>query len=114
MHRWFPLNTERLLLRELAAADLSDVHEYGSDPEVSRFECWGPNTPEITHNVMQGWLKEQQQWPREEVNLGAELKHHHELIGVVTLRVKGEENRTADFGFAFNKRYWNQGYATEA
>ena len=114
MHRWFPLNTERLLLRELTEADLADVHEYGSDPEVSRFECWGPNTQEISHNVVQGWLKQQQQWPREEVNLGAELKHHRKLIGVVTLRVKGEENRTADFGFAFNKRYWNQGYATEA
>jgi hypothetical protein len=29
--------------------------------------------------VVQGWLKEQQQWPREEVNLGAELKDQSKL-----------------------------------
>jgi RimJ/RimL family protein N-acetyltransferase len=114
MDRWFPLETERLVLRELTADDEADVHEYASDPEVSRFEGWGPNTPGISHAVVESWLKQQEQWPREEVNLAVELKFEQKLIGVVTLRTKHDGSRTADFGFAFNRRYWNQGYATEA
>ena len=114
MDRWFPLETERLLLRELTAADEADVHEYACDPEVTRFQPWGPNTPEITHNVVQGWLEQQQQWPRREVNLAIELKSERKLIGVISFRVKNDGSRTADFGFAMNRRYWNQGYATEA
>ena len=114
MDLWFPLKTERLLLRELTAADEADVHEYASDPEVTRFQPWGPNTPEITHKVMQSWLEQQQQWPRGEVNLAIELKSERKLIGVISFRVKDDVNRSADFGFALNRRYWNQGYATEA
>jgi ribosomal-protein-alanine N-acetyltransferase len=114
MDRWFPLETERLFLREPTGDDEADVHEYASDPEVSRFESWGPNTPEATHEVIESWLKQREQWPREEVNLAVELKSQHKLIGVVTLRIKDTASRTADLGFAFNRRYWNQGYATEA
>ena len=114
MQRWFPIKTERLLLRELTPSDLADVHEYASDPLVSRFEFWGPNTPAVTEKVLEEWLTQQQHWPREEVNLGVEVTTEHKLIGVITLRMKHDANRTADFGFAFNRQYWNQGYATEA
>ena len=48
------------------------------------------------------------------MNLGVELTAHRRLIGVFTLRVQSDANRSAEFGFAFNRDYWNQGYATEA
>ena len=38
-----PLRSERLILRPFREADFSDVHEYASDPEVTRFLRWGPN-----------------------------------------------------------------------
>src|SRR5205809_5099084 len=31
---WFPLRTERLLLREFREADFDDVHAYARDPQV--------------------------------------------------------------------------------
>lgn len=111
MERWFPIATGRLLLREPRAADEADVHEYASDPEVVRFEPWGPNTPEVTRIVLNSWLKEQDQWPRDSVTLAVELVSEHRLIGTISLRLKGV---TADFGYAFNRRYWGRGYATEA
>ena len=115
MERWFPIKTERLLLRELALADVSDIHEYGSDPAVSRLDRWGPNTSrELTEQVVHRWLEQQKQWPRNEVNLGVQLLRESKLIGVITLRSKIDADRNADFGFAFNRRYWNHGYATEA
>ena len=114
MEQWLPIQTERLCLREVIPADLADVHEYAADPLVSRFESWGPNTPEITEKVVHDWLTQQQQWPREEVNAAVELTGEQKLIGVISLRMKNDADRTANFGYAFNQRYWNQGYATEA
>jgi RimJ/RimL family protein N-acetyltransferase len=43
---WFPIHTERLLLREFRESDLGDIHAYAAVPEVSRFMTWGPNTPD--------------------------------------------------------------------
>jgi RimJ/RimL family protein N-acetyltransferase len=37
----FPeLSTPRLLLRALRPADLNDLYEYASDPEIDRFTPW--------------------------------------------------------------------------
>ncbi len=52
MERWWPIKTARLLLREIQRPDEDDVHEYASDPCVSRFDSCGPNTREKTHEVI--------------------------------------------------------------
>ena len=33
--RWFPLRTERLLLRDFEAGDVEDVQAYAADPDLS-------------------------------------------------------------------------------
>jgi len=114
MERWFPIETPRLLLREIQAEDEDDVHEFASDPCVSRFDEWGPNTREKTHEVISRWLKIHQEWPREETNLAVELRSEKKRIGTVALYVKDQKNASAYIGYVFNRRYWNQGYATEA
>ena len=68
MDKWFPLRTPRLLLREFVATDEADVHEYGSDPEVCRYDVWGPNTPQQTRDDPQrenaeiGWVFHRAYW----------------------------------------------------
>lgn len=114
MEKWFPIETQRLLLREFTEADEADVHEYGSDPVVTRYEKWGPNTPGETRTVVAEWVSEQHVWPRNSVTLAVELKAERKLIGGFRLAIVDPLNRTADFGYCFNRRYWNNGYATEA
>ncbi len=114
MDRWLPIETERLLLREIRPTDEDDVHEYASDPCVSRFDSWGPNTREKTHEVVTRWLKLQEEWPRDEINLAVELRREHKRIGTMRLHVKDHEKSSVYIGYVFNRRYWNQGYATEA
>jgi [ribosomal protein S5]-alanine N-acetyltransferase len=114
MNRWFPIETERLLLREFRASDESDVHAYGSDPDVVRLMIWGPNTPEQTLAFLQTVLKAQEQWPRAFVELAIELKGEGRLIGSIGLRVKDERNRAADIGYVLARSYWGGGYMTEA
>jgi RimJ/RimL family protein N-acetyltransferase len=114
MERWFPIQTERLVLREFTAQDEADVHEYAADPVVSRYDSWGPNTPETTHEVLSRGLLKQQEWPREDVTLAVELRAERKLIGGVRLWVVDRANATAEIGYSFNRSYWNNGYATEA
>ena len=38
------LESERLYLRNFEEADFAAVHEYGSLPDFSQYELWGPNT----------------------------------------------------------------------
>lgn len=114
MERWFPIETPRLLLREFELRDFADVHEYGSDPLVSRFDLWVPNTEETTRDVLRRRLAAQEQWPRDDVSLAVELPGERKVIGSVSLWIDDSENRTAGFGYAFNRTYWGQGYGTEA
>jgi RimJ/RimL family protein N-acetyltransferase len=98
MDPWFPIETERLLLRELRADDENDIHECASDPEVVRLMIWGPSTPDLTREFLDRALQAQAQWPRPEVVLAIELKSERRLIGSIGLRMKDEANRNADIG----------------
>jgi len=112
--RWFPLRTERLLLREFRDTDADDVHAYASDPEVSRYLDWGPNDAATTQAVMKRSSEAQAIWPRDDVNLAVEHVGDRRVIGSIRLGLKDPVNRTADFGHTYHRAYWRQGYGTEA
>lgn len=114
MDRWFPIETEHLLLREYTAADEADIHEYASDPTVPRYDSWGPNTAAQTHEHILRRLCEQQTWPRDDVSLAAELQDERKVIGSIRLWIVDAQNRCGEIGYTFNRRYWNNGFATEA
>jgi ribosomal-protein-alanine N-acetyltransferase len=112
--KWFPIVTERLTLREFHAGDEQDIHEYGGDPQVSSFTDWGPNTRAQSRDHLAMRLQLQSEWPRSDVSLAVELRAESKAIGSASLWLTDASNRTASFGYAFNRRYWSKGYATEA
>lgn len=114
MEKWFPIRTARLVLREFRESDESDLHEYGGNLEVSKYVVWGPNTPEDTRHVLNHRIEKQRIWPRNEVDLAIELCNEEKVIGSVSLVIQCDDDRIASFGYAVNRRYWGQGYATEA
>jgi RimJ/RimL family protein N-acetyltransferase len=103
-----------LTLREFRLDDEADIHEYGGDPEVSIYADWGPNTRAQTHDFLALRLRHQFDWPRSDVSLAVELLGESKVIGSASLWITDLSNRTAFFGYAFDRRYWNKGYATEA
>jgi len=114
MNRWFPVETNRLILREFRANDEAAVHAYASDAEVTRLMIWGPNTLEMTQTFLASALEEQEQWPRPFVSLLIERKSDGRAIGSIGLRVRDEKYRTGDIGYVLARAYWRQGYMTEA
>jgi [ribosomal protein S5]-alanine N-acetyltransferase len=114
VNRWFPIETERLLLREFRVADQADIHAYACDPEVVRLMIWGPNTPDQTRLYLETVLAAQEHWPRPEMALAVELTSERRVIGSIALRIKDETNRAADIGYVLNRAYWGRGYMVEA
>ena len=92
---WFPLETERLRLREFREADLDDIHAYGGDPEVSRFMDWGPNTLEISKDFLGRQLASKAAWPRPDVSLAVKLRATDEMVGSIRLGLQPEPGRLA-------------------
>ena len=114
MNRWFPITTRRLHLRELVAADELGIHAYASDPQVSRYDVWGPNDAAASRTYLDTCLTEQVPWPRAQMTLAIELLAEPGLIGTIRLTIKDAPNKTADMGYSINRKYWGKGYATEA
>src|ERR1700761_5638950 len=113
MTPWFPLDTERLLLRDFRLDDEADICEYATDPEVVRFADWGPSDISTVRANLRRRLKEQESWPRDSIEVAVELRSIGCLIGTLRVSIADHANRTADFGYVFNRRYWKNGYATE-
>jgi RimJ/RimL family protein N-acetyltransferase len=108
------IQTERLILRELAATDWKAVHDYASDAEVVRYMDWGPNTEEDTKNFIQRALNYQSERPRRDYTLAIILKAENRLIGCCGIHVSNPQHREGWIGYSLNRKCWRQGYGTEA
>lgn len=108
------LKTERLLFRDFLDTDWAMVHEYASDHEVVRYQDWGPNTEDETKDFIRRAMAYGQETPRRNYDLGVVLNQGDLLIGGCGIYVSNPNNREGYVGYCFNRRYWGQGYATEA
>ena len=109
---WLPIETERLLLRDFREDDFDSIHAYATDPEVVRYMPWGPNTLEITREVLDRNLERQKTWPREDLSLAVEVKATSEMIGGISLHDANSDNSA--FGYCYSRDAWGKGYGTEA
>ncbi|MDZ8080888.1 MAG: GNAT family N-acetyltransferase [Nostoc sp. DcaGUA01] len=109
-----PLKTERLILRDFVESDWPAVHEYASDDEVVRYLTFGPNSEEDTRNFLQREISLQTQEPRQHFALAVTLKAQKQLIGICRISTLDTVNKIGSIGYCFIKKFWGQGYATEA
>ena len=108
-----PIETERLLLRQL---QLGDVYEYYErlfgDGEVAQYMLFDPH-----QTIMESLEAVQQKLKRyEEENFycwGVELKEEGGLMGLVELLRFDEQAGSCSFAYMLGCNYWNQGYGTE-
>jgi ribosomal-protein-alanine N-acetyltransferase len=108
----FPLQTERLILREFSREDETAVDSFASNARVTRHTSWGPNDLDTTRQILGQWIEEQAKWPRPSIPLAIELRSKHELIG--STGFASIENATGIFGFVLREDCWGNGFATEA
>ena len=112
-----PIETERLLLRELLLSDVDGMFELDSNPKVHLFLGNKP-VKEIEESLDQ--IKNiQQQYKDFGIGRWAViLKETNEFIGWSGIKfIKNEINNHKNFyeiGYRFIEKHWGKGYATEA
>lgn len=106
------LSTERLILRKLTNEDANSIYSnWANDPEVTKYMTWNAHKSiEDTKQILAIWLKEYKE-PKT-IRYGIVLKENNELIGAID--VVGYIDNNPVIGYCLSRKYWNQGYMTEA
>lgn len=108
------LETARLYLRDYAPGDDADIREVDSDPEVQRYR----GGQRITEEQTRRWLARTEELrravPRIRYPLVLARKDSDEAIGACLFAITDDARRAAESGYLLKRRYWGQGYTTEA
>ena len=114
------LTTERLRLRPLHTADAPAIAEQVNDWDVVRYTTSIPYPYDrrMAEEFIAGQQKRWAAWsgktvPEEEVAFVIERNSDRRLIGCIGLQ-PAEVGTGLEFGYWLGKRYWGEGYATEA
>ena len=107
------IETKRLIIREFIESDIQKVHEYASDPDVSKYVPWGPNTLKQTEEFVKMCIEYQIEKDRVDFELAVIEKSDGELIGACGLHISNKENKEGWIGYGINRLYWSKGYGTE-
>lgn len=106
--------TDRLTLRDLRMADFDAVHEYASDPLVTRFTSFGPNSPDDTRDFLARSVEAITASPRRVYSFAVIERATGRLIGGCGLQNCDNTDRHYAFGYCFNRNAWQQGFGKEA
>ena len=108
------LCTRRLKFRDFAPGDFEAVHAYASDPRVTQFTSFGPNSEDDTHEFLRRVALAAAANPRHDYTLAIVESASGRVIGGCGLdRVDGVGPQYV-LGYCLDARYWRRGYASEA
>ena len=108
------LETERLILRKMKLEDAPIMFKnWTSDDEVSKYMRWS------THKSIvetESWIKDEiKNYEKEDYYCWLiELKEIGEPIGSLGAYLRPEEDNRYEIGYNIAKKYWRNGYTTEA
>lgn len=112
LHTFPTLETERLLLRQLAAPDAPDAFLFLADEETIRYYDPAPMTQ--LEQAEQSIERHRRRFAAQEaLRWGITLKGENRVIGNGGFTWDAE-NRLAVLSYILSKRYWNQGIMAEA
>ncbi len=106
------IETNRLILRKYRLDDAEMMFKnWASDPEVTKFLTWEPhNNVEVTRQIISMWVEEDNKGTAHRfVIVPKDIKEPIGAIDVVSY-IEGQPV----VGYCLSRKYWNQGYMTEA
>jgi RimJ/RimL family protein N-acetyltransferase len=110
-----PLNTERLLLRPFVADDFDVVFAMRSDPGVTQWLEWGPQTEDEVRAALEmkiaGTTVVAEGDP---LFLAAMHQDTGAFVGDFVLQWTSQKHGTGEIGFIVHPEHQGHGYATEA
>lgn len=106
------LQTERLKLRYITRDDVPLIFEgWANDPEVARYVTWNAHESiSVTEQIMDFWLEEYNK--PDCYRYGIERLSDGALMGMID--VVGYHHGNPVIGYCSGRKYWGNGYMTEA
>jgi ribosomal-protein-alanine N-acetyltransferase len=108
------LVTERLRLRPFRLDDWPDIHEYAVDPEISRYQDWGPNSVDDTRAFVLRCRDASQNPAKRGYFFSIARLHDDRHIGGCRMKINANKTDEASIGYTIGPKCWNLGFATEA
>ena len=106
------IETDRLILRKFRKDDAFFMYvNWASDPEVTKFLTFPPHkNVEVTQMIIDRWLKEYEK--EETARFCITIKGKDEPVGGID--VVNLFNGIPEIGYVLSRKYWGNGYMTEA
>ena len=115
MGKLISLKTERLSIKPVKLADLGDIHQLHSIPEVDEFNTLGiPENIGITKKMLIALIADWEQKEIEKYSFVIKLLGNNETIGMLAINLQSKKYNAAEIWYKLNPKFWNKGYATEA
>ncbi|GIF49588.1 RimJ/RimL family protein N-acetyltransferase [Asanoa ferruginea] len=115
LHPTYPVQTERLRLRPLTAADTDALLAYRSRADVCRYVPFEPMDKDvIAQRLATHWATTALTDEGQSLTLGIELAETGELVGDVILFFHSLTHLGGEIGYVVNPSFEGNGYATEA
>lgn len=110
----FPLQTERLCLREFRPEDGPAVYEIQRHAAYARFYPWEQVQPHDSQQWVDEFVSWQQQTPRLKYQFAFSEIGSERIIGNCGVRIDDPKHRQGNMGYEVHPDYWGRGYASEA
>lgn len=107
------LHTGRLLIRNLNLSDLSNFHDYRSNPEVTKYQGFDVFSEKQAEDFIKEQADKEFGKPGEWVQYGIENKATGQLIGDCAIKLDGNDTRLAEIGITISPNEQKKGYAKE-
>lgn len=103
--------TETLIVRLIEKTDYDDICEYGCDEETGQYMTYWPKTKEQIKEFIDECVSSINSDKTTWYEFVMQLKDGSKVIGNITLEIR---EAVAVIGWISNKKYWNNGYMSEA
>lgn len=107
-----PIQSTRLVLREMSGGDWRAIASYNAAPEFHRFLPIAPPDAAATRGFVSLCLARARELPRRHYDTVLQERAYGDVVG--TLRLSVRDPGSGDIGYAIRPDYWNRGFATEA
>lgn len=108
------IKTKSLKLRDYKKSDIDFIHNLVQEPDIYRYQIWGPNSLEDTTVFTNSCIANQSEEPRKSFEFCMTDIESNEILGAIGIRIQDDLAKIADMGYWVRKDYWGKGLATEA